>query len=423
MSHALMLPFGPATYARQTQGQPCGTQLFGTVLAAVALSALILPHGVIAQDQLPENPYEAPQLIAPTGGETISSAGAIRLRWRPADGSATPESERYNQLLQRLVVEQTTDAGDAQPLRFVRTYAIATAGERPSTPDARPTYPTVGDWYPDTAPPPRPQDTENVWTVHLPHPLVGAWFPYENDQTPLPKGSYTWNVQLVGETANGTREVLASSQTATFTVTAPSEATPAVEEPSSPDDLSARGPDQVSITLMPRGGLFLSGVSSLEDISGEAGAALGGEKSVLTLGGSIAFGSRDGPANLRITGLHTTGSLVSTQEGTTSPADFRRESILALTGDLVVRPLPRLLVQPYAIGGLGARRIAAPQRDEIASHARWDLAAQIGVGADLRLGNVTLGVEVVDYLTGSADSGNSFQHDAFVFLTLGIPVY
>jgi hypothetical protein len=46
----------------------------------------------------------------------------------------------------------------------------------------------------------------------------------------------------------------------------------------------------------------------------------------------------------------------------------------------------------------------------------------VGVGADLQLGGLTLGVEIVDYLTRGGETGDGLQHDAFAFLTLGVPL-
>jgi hypothetical protein len=95
-----------------------------------------------------------------------------------------------------------------------------------------------------------------------------------------------------------------------------------------------------------------------------------------------------------------------------------------LTGDVVVRPIPRIGVQPYVIGGLGARRLSFRDHGEALEAPQWTTAAQIGVGLDLRLGNMTLGVEVVDYLTGlTGESDDGLRHDAFAFLTLGVPLF
>lgn len=89
-------------------------------------------------------------------------------------------------------------------------------------------------------------------------------------------------------------------------------------------------------------------------------AALTGQQSVFTYGGSVAFGSRDGPVNLRLTGLRTSGSLVSTTEGMEPASGTVRDRMLALTGDVVVRPIPRFLIQPYAIGGGGRTSALGP---------------------------------------------------------------
>jgi hypothetical protein len=174
----------------------------------------------------------------------------------------------------------------------------------------------------------------------------------------------------------------------------------------------------VWVAVLAKGGAFLSGISTVEDISGAAGSTLGGQQSVFTWGGSMALGSRNGPLNARLTGLRTTSSLVSATEGIDNDVGSVPEKLLLLTGDLVLRPIPRLLIQPYAIGGVGGRRLSVTEGDGDGV-ASWNATAQVGIGADLRLGGVTLGAEVVDYM--SSPSGG-LQHDAFVFLVLGVPI-
>jgi hypothetical protein len=96
-------------------------------------------------------------------------------------------------------------------------------------------------------------------------------------------------------------------------------------------------------------------------------------------------------------------------------------SVLAVAADIVLRPLPRLLVQPYLLGGLGLKRLdysysqqglgnplPADQR-EVALHA--------GVGADLMLGRIGVMAEITDYIT-RRDGGGFGQHDAFAFVGL-----
>lgn len=180
--------------------------------------------------------------------------------------------------------------------------------------------------------------------------------------------------------------------------------------------------ESARLTLIPKAGAFLAGASSLEDVSGELGAVDGDQRSVFTWGASVAIDARDGPVDLRLTGLRTTGSLVSTAEGAEPTSPPRRKSILALTGDVVLRPLPRLLVQPYLVTGAGGRRLTSSGGSGSSQDAdpRWDATVQVGGGVDLRLGGITVGLEAVDYVTGLMDQGNGTQHDVFALFTLGV---
>jgi hypothetical protein len=204
----------------------------------------------------------------------------------------------------------------------------------------------------------------------------------------------------------------------------PSEESPENSEGDQQPSDRAAGPQSsspVKLTFLPKAGMFLSGVSSFDDISGEASSALDSKQSVFTWGGSVAFGSRDSGLNLRLTGFRTTGSLVSSTDG--PRAQPAPEHLLLITGDLILRPLPRLLLQPYGIGGVGGRRLLIEGNTSTTqANSSWDATGQVGIGADLRLGNVTVGVEIVDYLTRSGGSGGELQHDAFAFLVLGVPI-
>lgn len=209
------------------------------------------------------------------------------------------------------------------------------------------------------------------------------------------------------------------------TLTLPPQEQP-VESPPQGTDPSQRvdQPDHIQVTALAKAGAFLSGVSTFEGVSEATVSTLGGAQSVFTWGGSLALGARNGPVNVRITSLRTTGSLVSTTEGFEASPTPTRETMTLLTGDVVVRPVPRIGVQPYVIGGLGARRLSFRDHGEALEAPQWTTAAQIGVGLDLRLGNMTLGVEVVDYLTGlTGESDDGLRHDAFAFLTLGVPLF
>ncbi|CAN5766645.1 hypothetical protein BH23GEM9_BH23GEM9_21780 [soil metagenome] len=100
-------------------------------------------------------------------------------------------------------------------------------------------------------------------------------------------------------------------------------------------------------------------------------------------------------------------------------------SVLAVAADVIVRPLPRVLVQPYLIGGLGLKRQDySYDRDGtggMLSRERRDLALHAGIGADLMLGGFGIMAEISDYIT-RLDDGGFGQHDAFAFAGLRVRV-
>ena len=190
------------------------------------------------------------------------------------------------------------------------------------------------------------------------------------------------------------------------------------QEPAERDQLGSRTrkSDPISLTIMGRGGSSLPGALNAGDVTSAAGATLSGEQSIFTVGGSLSFGSRNASTNFRLTALRSEGALSTAGTDPTLSGDG---TFTAVTGDLILRPIPRFLIQPYAIGGLGAQKIAGPSlQDE-----NWRFTTQVGLGADLRLGRrgVILGVEAVDYLSGFG--GGNVTHHAFIAAVLGIPLF
>jgi hypothetical protein len=532
MSCLLRTNSSRAPKTKQTRGSlPPIALLWGGV---AFLLVAVLPNTAASQGRKSSGQQQAPTLLAPASGATLSSPDSLRFRWRLSADAGPDLGERYRRVYQRLLVTpeaedpETEGRTDEDRPRVVRTYPGPQSGDSSRTESSSTDrYPAVGDWYPDVEGSRTAFEPDGVREARLLYPTAGDWYPGASPQSPLPNGSYQWEVHLLGETRTGTEEVLVGSRVSTFTVEIEVEnaaeeeqsPSPISEVPldlfdlrltgraaearltrvQSPDDdrslwqieiQSATSPvtlrwnraavadsfpdrpvqlrdgqtsgnvvdvdmkenetaeitnsnvrtlqvrpeqvastqpsDEVTLTLMPKAGAFLSGVSSFGDVSGEAGSALGGEQSVLSWGGSVAFGSRNGTVNARLTGLRTTGSLVSTSDGVESAEDAVPNKLLLLTGDLILRPIPRFLVQPYAIGGAGTRRLSATAFAETSGEERttssWDPTVQVGGGVDLRLGNVTLGLEVVDYLTGITGEGG-LKHDAFVFVTLGVPIY
>jgi len=94
--------------------------------------------------------------------------------------------------------------------------------------------------------------------------------------------------------------------------------------------------------------------------------------------------------------------------------------IVNLTGDLVFRPLPRVVAQPYLLAGAGIKRYSSGfgGGDDNSSS---DFTGHVGAGIDAKLGPLGLMVEVSDYISSFKSTGDSkLQNDVFVMAGLRI---
>lgn len=184
-----------------------------------------------------------------------------------------------------------------------------------------------------------------------------------------------------------------------------------------PDDKSS------NLTLVPKGGFTLPGISSLGDIPGSVGSSIDRQSTNFTWGASLTFGKRNSFASFRLSGIRRTGrtsEILQNDQITTTEID---ENFTALSADLTLRPIPRIIVQPYAIGGIGIRKISIPDSNPSGINENWKMAVPVGLGADLQLGKdgLILGVEVVDYISRFSGEGQH-RHDSFLFGYIGIPL-
>lgn len=147
-----------------------------------------------------------------------------------------------------------------------------------------------------------------------------------------------------------------------------------------------------------------SSADSVVNVSRSGAFALGANVEVGFLRGSIAYAS---------------GANVS-QHGV--QGDVGTSKVLAGAVDLVLRPLPRLIVvQPYVLGGIGFKN-----QDYSWSSGRFNAfpmserstAYHVGIGADLMVGSkIGLAAEVSDYISKKPGGGLG-EHDAFA--TVGL---
>ena len=94
--------------------------------------------------------------------------------------------------------------------------------------------------------------------------------------------------------------------------------------------------------------------------------------------------------------------------------------MVAITGDLVFRPLPRIVVvQPYLLAGAGIKRYSFG--DDVGTFAadRNHFTGHIGAGADLKVGPIAVLAEISDYISSfknAATDENKLQNDVFVMV-------
>lgn len=175
-------------------------------------------------------------------------------------------------------------------------------------------------------------------------------------------------------------------------------------------------PAAAQIYITPAAGAFIP-ASNLDNLQEQA------EQSRLKRSATLGLGLNLEMGWLRGSIAYATGATI-TDRSIESRGDIGDGSVLALAGDVVIRPLPRMLVQPYLLAGAGLKRqdfsfdSGAGFGDPLPSD-RTDFTLHAGIGADLMLGGFGIMVEISDYI--SRNEEDSFgQHDAFAFVGLKV---
>ena len=163
------------------------------------------------------------------------------------------------------------------------------------------------------------------------------------------------------------------------------------------------------ISITPQIGVYIPG-DSFDSLEQE------GQVVQVKKEGSLALGLNIDLGFLRGSLAYASAATIS-ESGTSG--EIGDGKVLAVAADLVLRPLPRILVQPYLLVGAGLRR-ADYSYDEQGFDAfkdDSDFAAHLGVGADLMLGPVGVSAEITDFI--SKDENDDWKrHDAFGFVGL-----
>jgi hypothetical protein len=173
---------------------------------------------------------------------------------------------------------------------------------------------------------------------------------------------------------------------------------------------------QAQIHITPAAGAFIP-ASDLRDLKDQA------EQTRLDRSGTLGLGLNVELGWLRGSIAYATGATIS-DDGVSGEAEIGDGSVLAVAADIVVRPLPRLLVQPYLLGGAGLKRQDFSFDDDGLGENplpsdRTDFALHVGIGADVMFGGVGIMAEITDYVTRTEEKTFG-QHDAFALVGLRI---
>lgn len=179
------------------------------------------------------------------------------------------------------------------------------------------------------------------------------------------------------------------------------------------------------LKLNPRIGLYQP-LTNLADAPGAVAEMKG--SLAIGLGAELQLGAL--PFGLRANLDYATSSEVQLSGGSVTTSESPNATLLALVGDLMFRPLPKLIiVQPYLFAGGGVKKYDVSTSDAVFADLKSasDPTVHLGGGLDLGLGPLALNAEVGDYISWSdfqgSLSGNSdtkTQHD--LFLTVGLSI-
>lgn len=162
--------------------------------------------------------------------------------------------------------------------------------------------------------------------------------------------------------------------------------------------IPAAGHAQLSILA----GGYVPG-SSVHQVTSGAQTVAEKRQGTLSLGANLDLGP------FRVSGAYASGTTIQNA----NRQDVGKGNVLGLAGDLVIRPLPRLLVQPYLLGGAGQTFYKYDQNATFTDNTtRRQFAWHGGVGADVKLGGLGVMAELTDFVSkDAADKWN--VHDAF----------
>ncbi len=162
---------------------------------------------------------------------------------------------------------------------------------------------------------------------------------------------------------------------------------------------------QVTITPLAGGYIAASGVNQVSSGAQNLARTRDG---TLSLGADIDFGV------LRGSFAYASGTTIKDA----STQAIGKGSMYATTADLVLRPLPRIFVQPYLVAGAGEKFYRYDQSASVFTGGDTKaFGLHGGLGADVMVGSIGVAGELTDFVSkGTSDKWD--VHDAFLMVGL-----
>jgi hypothetical protein len=138
-----------------------------------------------------------------------------------------------------------------------------------------------------------------------------------------------------------------------------------------------------------------------------------------TRDGTLSLGLNVGLGMLRGSLAYASGTTIKNA----AKQDIGKGNVLAAAADLVIRPLPRIFIQPYLLAGAGEKFYKYDNASTLLASGGddRDFAFHGGLGADVMLGKFGVAAELTDFLSKGADSKWNV-HDAFLMVGLRVPL-
>lgn len=170
-------------------------------------------------------------------------------------------------------------------------------------------------------------------------------------------------------------------------------------------------PAHAQISITPMIGGYVP-ASNMNQVSGSAQDIAKTRDGTLSLGANVELGI------LRGSLMYASGTTIKNA----NKEDIGKGSVLGAAADLVIRPLPRVLVQPYLVAGAGQKFYRYDANSSFTSGGNdADFALHGGIGADLMLGSIGVAAELTDFVSKGADKKWNV-HDAFLMVGLKLRV-